>query len=161
MVDYVGALGSRWGLSEQGCRVHTYLYLCGKPTTAPQVAAALSMSADDVAEALAFLRDYAVADEDEGGRWSTGDDPWEMLMTGLSRRRERELGPALTTLQACYDDAAVQDRALASRIGKVLTLAQDLAAIDAQASRISPRLIRSALSFSGRAARLFTRQANL
>jgi DNA-binding transcriptional regulator GbsR (MarR family) len=157
MVDYIGRLGARWGLSEQGCRAHTYLYLSGQAATPAQIASALSIERDDAVEAMAFLQDYGMATEGADGRWSTGDDPWQMLVAGLGRRRQREVGPALATLRECSRDAAAQDRALAARIGKLLSLAEDLAAIDAQASRVSPRVIRSVLGLSGRAARLLDR----
>lgn len=82
-----------------------------------------------------------------------------MLVAGLSRRREQEVGPALATLRECHREARPQDPALAARIAKLLTLAEDIAAVDAQASRISPRLMRSVLGLSSRAARLLNGRA--
>lgn len=159
MVDYVGGVGARWGLSEQGCRVHAYLFLSGQPASAAEIAIALSMRVEIAEEAIVFLRDYGLVTEHADKRWSTGDDPWEMLVAGLSRRRGQEVGPALATLRECHREACPQDPALAARIAKLLTLAEDIAAVDAQASRISPRLMRSVLGLSSRAARLLNGRA--
>jgi len=43
------------------------------------------------------------------------------------------------------------------RIGAVLDLAEDLASIDAQARRLSPRFMRQMVGLSGRAARFMDR----
>jgi hypothetical protein len=57
--------------------------------------------------------------------------------------------------------AARKDRALepavAGQIGKLLTLAEDLTAIDTQMSRLSPRALRQVVGLGGRAARFIDR----
>jgi hypothetical protein len=125
-----------------------------------ELAQRLGLTPGETGEAIAFLIDHRMIDAAGAGRWTTGDDPWEMLTAGLAERRKREVGPALETLRECHRLAREEDRRLGLRIGKLLNLAEDLAAIDAQASRISPGLMRSLLGLSGRAARLIDRSAN-
>ena len=153
-VAYMGGLGSRWGLPQDACRLHAWLYLMGRPAAEAELVEALNLDAAAVAAATAFLLDYKMIARDAAGALSTGDDPWDMLTSGLAERRRREVGPALETLRGCYAasrDGA--DRGVSLRIGRLLTLAEDLAAIDAQASRVSPRLLKSLVGLSGRAAR--------
>lgn len=159
-VDYMGGLGARWGLPEGACRAHALLYLVGRPMTAEDMAEVAGPAGAEVA--LGFLADYRMATEGPNG-WSTGDDPWAMLMSGLAERRRREVEPALTTLRQCQELAAAEGpagRPAAIRIGRLLALAEDLAAIDAQAGRIPAGLLKGLVGFSSRAARLADRVFN-
>lgn len=153
-VDYFGGLGPRWGLDAQACRVHAFLYLSGGRVTASVIADALGLKEDDVGAALRYLADWRVAEEIEKGKWQTGSEPWDMLFAGLEERRRREIGPALTTLTECYDEArkARVDRAVLRRIGTVKALVEDLAELDTQVRRVPPRLLRAVVSVGGRAA---------
>ncbi len=159
-IEYFGALGPRWGLDKDACRVHAYLYLSARPTSAEDIAAALSLSQDVAANALRYLVDYKMLQPTTDGRWRVEGDPWDMLMGGLEERRRREIGPALETLRQCRDMASADqsgDRAVAFRIGKLLALVEDLAALDAQTRRLSPRFLKGVVGVSGRLARLADR----
>jgi DNA-binding transcriptional regulator GbsR (MarR family) len=156
-VDYFGGLGARWGLPAEACRVHAFLYLAGSPADQAQIGDAIELSPDAVGEAIAFLVDYRMVQAAGPGAWATGDDPWEMLTSGLAERRRREVEPGLATLRECHRLAAQSDRGVALRIGKLLTLAEDLAALEMQARRVSPQVLRGLLGLSSRAARLLTR----
>jgi DNA-binding transcriptional regulator GbsR (MarR family) len=159
-IDYFGELGARWGLDASACRVHAYLYLVAQPATTTEIAEALASDAAAVGSALAYLSDWRMATPSSADRWSVGGDPWQMLFAGLEERRRRELAPALATLQACRADAA-RDGATAlavrRRIAEVLDLVEDIAAIDLQARRISPTVMRGLIGLSGRAARFMDR----
>lgn len=162
-VDYFGELGPRWGLDCQACRVHAFLYLTGGTTLAGDIAGPLGLDLSQVREALRYLADWRVAEEDSPGAWRTGSEPWDMLFAGLEERRRREIGPALKTLTQCYGDAreARVDRALLRRIGAVKALVEDLAALDSQVRRFSPRWLRAATALGGSAARLADRVRGL
>ncbi|TXL80338.1 hypothetical protein FHP25_04710 [Vineibacter terrae] len=159
-VDFLGELGPRWGLQADPCRVHAYLYLVGRPARQADIAAALGLDVDAVAAALAYLTRWRMASPADPDQWQVGGDPWEMLMSGLDERRRDEIAPALATLRACHA-GALRDHAgspsIARRIGAVLDLAEDLAAIDAQARRLSPQVLRRMVGLSGRAARFMDR----
>jgi hypothetical protein len=156
-VDYFGELGSRWGLPAEACRVHAFLYLVGSPADQARICAAIDSSQQAVDEAIAFLLDYRMIHVAGPAAWATGDDPWEMLTGGLAERRRREIEPGLATLRECHRLASQGDRGVALRIGKLLTLAEDLASLELQTRRVSPQVLRGLLGLSSRAARLLAR----
>lgn len=160
-IDYFGELGPRWGLGIQPCRVHAYLYLVGRPVAEPQIIEALALDAAECAAAIAYLAQWRMITRAGGAQsWMAGGDPWDMLLAGLEERRQRELEPALKTLRACHSQALAErtgDGAVGRRIGDVVRLVEDIAAIDMQARRISPRALRQMVGLSGRAARFLDR----
>jgi DNA-binding transcriptional regulator GbsR (MarR family) len=159
-VDYFGELGPRWGLPAAACRVHAYLYLVARPVPEGDIAAALELASAELEEALGFLADYQMAEGSRGGDWHSSGDPWDMLMSGLEQRRQRELPEALSTLRDCHRDALAERNggyAVAGQMAKMLALAEDLAAIDAGARHLSPRVLRGLVGIGGRAARTVDR----
>jgi DNA-binding transcriptional regulator GbsR (MarR family) len=158
-VDYFGELGARWGLPSDACRIHAYLYTVAEPVSESSIAHALEYEPAQVADALAFLLDYRMAQR-TGQGWRTSDDPWAMLAGGLEERRRRELAPALAILGACHREALSDgqtDPAAVRQMGKMLALAESLAALDAQVQRLSPQVLRGLVDVSGRAARFMDR----
>jgi DNA-binding transcriptional regulator GbsR (MarR family) len=155
-VDYFGELGPRWGLPADACRAHAFLYLAGGPVAEADIAEGAGLAPDAATTALAFLADYKMITPAGEGAWTTGGDPWDIMMGGLRERRRREIGPALAKLRDCHRRAREdsQGRAVALRIGRMLSLAEDLAAIDAQAARLSPSMLKGLVGLSSRAARL-------
>jgi DNA-binding transcriptional regulator GbsR (MarR family) len=160
LIGFLGELGPRWGLPAEPCRVHGYLYLRGRPATDDELRAALNIDAAALKDAIAWLKDYRLIEIGQGDAWRTGYDPWELMMRVLDERRRREAGPALATLRECRRLALEErgnDPVLRTQIDKLLTLAEDLAAIDAQARRLSPTTLRQVVGIGGRAARFLDR----
>ena len=160
LIDFLGELGPRWGLPAAACRLHGYLYLVARPVTEIELRDSLEL--DDIAlrDASAWLADYRLVERDRAGAWRTDSDPWELMMRALEERRRREITPALDLLRDCQRAALAEsgrDRAVAAQIGKLLALAEDLAAIDMQARRLSPRALRQMIGIGGRAARFMDR----
>ena len=156
LLAWLGELGPRWGLPADACRVHGWLYLSARAATEAEIGAATRVGPDETRSALDWLSDHGLADKDRDDRWRTGDDPWELVMRSLERRRDRELGPALEILEASRQDARSSPR-LAERIDRLRALAEDIAAIDAQARRLSSKSLRRLIGAGGRAARLADR----
>jgi DNA-binding transcriptional regulator GbsR (MarR family) len=154
LIAWLGELGARWGLPPDACRLHGHLYLTAQAATAAELGGALGLSEAAVDEALAWLESQGLVQQLEPSRWLTGTDPWELVTTSLQHRRARELGPALGLLRASRREAA-GDPLLERQVGRLLDLVEDIAAIDAQANRLSPATLRSLLGMSGRLARLF------
>jgi DNA-binding transcriptional regulator GbsR (MarR family) len=158
-VDYFAELGPRWGLRAETARVHAFLYLADGPTAATAVARALEMSDDDVAAALNDLAEWKMAEQTAGG-WSVGDDPWELLVTGLEERRKREMPEALALMQACVtqaeSDGATPGQAK-DKMADMLSLIRDLEAIHPSRQMLSSRAMRQIISFGASASRLFKR----
>jgi DNA-binding transcriptional regulator GbsR (MarR family) len=159
VIGFLGELGQRWGLPAESCRVHGYLYLVARPVTDSELGEALGLNAMSLRDALAWLADYRLI-ERSGASWRTDGDPWDLMLRALEERRRREVEPALAVLHECQQAAVAEDgrdRLVGLQIGKLLALAEDLAAIDTQARRFSPRTLRQLVGFGGRAARLLDR----
>ena len=152
LVEWLGDLGPRWGLPADACRVHGHLYLTARPATAAELSAAVGLGEAAVGDALAWLAAQDLAEEVEPSLWRTDADPWALVTRSLEQRRARELGPAIDVLRAGRRDAAA-DPVLSRQIGRLLDLVEDIAAIDAQASRLSPATLRTLLGVGGRISR--------
>lgn len=152
---WLGELGSRWGLPAEACRVHGYLYLHARPVTAGEIASSLAIEETQVEEALSWLAERRLVAQTGVGSWLTLTDPWELVNRALDERRARELEPALAILRRGRETAG--DSAVARQIDKLLSLISDIAAIDAQARRLSPASLRRLLRAGGSAARLINR----
>jgi DNA-binding transcriptional regulator GbsR (MarR family) len=101
LLDFLGALGPRWGLPEAPCRVHGYLYLRARAVPEAEIAAAVALDTAAVREALGWLTDYRLVERTQAG-WRTESDPWELMLRALDERRRREAGPALDILRECH-----------------------------------------------------------
>jgi hypothetical protein len=131
----------------------------GRPVPESELTASLETDSKTVSVALAWLADYRLASL-QGAAWHTESDPWELMLRALEERRRREIGPFLDVLRASGQSVSAKDRdsrQVALQIGKLLALAEDLAAIDMQARRLSPQTLRRMVGFGGRAARFIDR----
>ena len=153
VVAWLGEVGARWGLPADACRVHGWLYLSGARATESEIAEAVGLSSAEIEAALGWLADHGLADAGSGNAWQTGDDPWELVVRALDRRRDQELPHALEVLRESRRQVASGSR-LAGRIDGLLALVGDIAAIDAQARRFSPRSVRRMIRAGGSLARL-------
>ena len=160
VLDFLRDLGPRWGLPAEACRVHGYLYLITRPTTEAELRDALKLNDTVLGEALAWLTEYGLIKSASSGAWRTDSDPWDLMMRALEERQRREVGPALALLRDCRRVALAErgrDHAVAAQIGKLLELVEDLAAINMQAQRLSPRTLRQMVGLGGLAARFIDR----
>jgi DNA-binding transcriptional regulator GbsR (MarR family) len=160
VVDFLGALGPRWGLPAEACRIHGYLYLVARPLTEAEIRDALKLSDTALGEALAWLADYRLIERARPDAWRTDSDPWDLMVRALEQRQRREVGPALELLRECHRAALAEggrQRTAAMQIGKLLRLAEDLAAINTQAGRLSPAAMRQMVGLGARAARFLDR----
>lgn len=155
--DYFGALGARWGMPPEACRVHALLFAVDRALPEREIAAALDLAPAALADALAFLVDFRLVRADKPDRWRTGGDAWDLLMQGLEERRRREMPAALVAMARCRDLArreAPDSAAIVRQIGKMQALLENLRAIGARAS---PQMLRGLVGISARAARLLDR----
>ena len=161
LLDFLAELGPRWGLPSVPCRVHGLLYIEAQPVSEVRLCALLEIDRAALGNALEWLNDYRLIDEVSPRTWRTDSDPWTLMLKALEERRRRELGPALELLRSCESDA-VAERMNGSKapeqIAKLLALVEDLAAIDMQASRLSPDSLRQVVRLGGRAARFLDRR---
>ncbi len=161
LLDFLAELGPRWGLPSVPCRVHGLLYIEAQPIGEGRLCALLEIDQATLGQALEWLSDYRLIDEVSPRTWRTDSDPWTLMLKALEERRRRELGPALELFRECRSEAAaesVNGSRAPRQIAKLLSLAEDLAAIDTQASRLSPDSLRQVIRFGGRAARFLDRR---
>lgn len=158
-IDYLGELGPRWGLPACACRLHGYLYAIARPATEADLRSALDLKGPELSKALAWLSDFRLVTCAEGA-WRTNTDPWELLLRGLEERRRREIDPALDLLRGCQREMAENEadgKTASTQVAKMIALVEDLAAIDVQARRLSPRTLRRLVGLGGRVGRLINR----
>jgi DNA-binding transcriptional regulator GbsR (MarR family) len=160
VVDFLGEVGARWGLPAQACRVHGYVYLTAKAVTAADIGEALELRGKELDDALAWLAEYRLIERVRADAWRTESDPWELMMRALEERQRREVGPALELLRECRREALAEGgrhHVVATQIGKLLRLVEDLAAIGRQTQRLSPATMRHMVGLGGLAARVLDR----
>ncbi|NHK28959.1 hypothetical protein FF098_013635 [Parvularcula flava] len=157
--EYFAGLGARWGMDADLCRVHAWLYLTARPVAVANIATALSLPPDTIADVVSRLKDMGVASKSADGKWSTGGDPWALLLAGLEQRRREEVPMAQSTFGRCLEQAKADGAAAGTtaRLEAINAMAGDIAALDAQASRLSPERLRQIVGLTGRTARFFNR----
>lgn len=156
-VAYFGELGPRWGLPKIACEVHALLYLSPAPVKGADIVKGLGITKAETDKAIEFLKGYGLAFGDSAHGWQTKGDPWDMLMTGLEKRRGRELPEALDTLDVCLREASADpsvDRAVSVQIRKMYEMVEGIAAIDATAQKLSPRMLKRLVGIGSIAARV-------
>lgn len=156
IIDWLGQLGPRWGLPGDACRIHGLLFLVARPAAATEIAAALILEDEAVAEGLTWLsRDHLAVEGPHG--WSTQADPWMLVTQALEARREREMEAALAVREEWDRSWQNDDPVVGRQARRLFDLVEDIAAIDAGTRRLSPEMMRTMIGLGGRAARLAER----
>ncbi|NKB49599.1 MAG: hypothetical protein GKS02_09620 [Alphaproteobacteria bacterium] len=159
-LDYFGELGPRWGVRTETSKTQALLFLADRPLSRNDIAQALDITKPKATSALKDLDDWEMAHQTDDGRWRTGSEPWDLLFTALETRQQREIAPALDILRQCTAGAKADPTTPASvrrRIGGVLKLVENLAAIDVQSRRLPKSLLPRLVSATGTASRLIDR----
>jgi DNA-binding transcriptional regulator GbsR (MarR family) len=159
-IDYFGDLGPRWGVRAETSRAHALLFLSGRPMARDEIADGLGISKPKATSALKDLLDWDMAQKDEDGNWRTGGEPWDLMLAALDSRRQREIAPALEVLRQCASEAKSDPAtpgAIRRRIAGVLTLVENLAAIDIQSRRLPKGVLPRLVGATGSASRLIGR----
>jgi DNA-binding transcriptional regulator GbsR (MarR family) len=156
IVTWLGETGSRWGLPAIACRVHGLLYLIARPLSAAAIAEALALDNAETAQALDWLRTQDLVGMTDAG-WTTGIDPWALMIQTLEKRRALELSEARAVIDQWRAECEDEDPVVKQQAKRLFDLVDDIAAIDARVSNLSPVATRQLISLGGRAARLFDR----
>ena len=156
VVTWLGETGLRWGLPAIACRVHGLLYLTAWPMPAASIAEALTLDDVETVQALGWLREQDLAGLTDAG-WTTGIDPWALMVQTLEKRRTLELREARAVIDQWRAERDGEDPVVRQQAKRLFDLVEDIAAIDARVSNLSPVATRQLISLGGRAARLFDR----
>src|ERR1700727_2607475 len=94
-----GEMGTRWGVNRTVAQVHALLYLSPEPVTASNVSTSLkelqNWNLVQIDSRIGERRDY----------FHTSSDIWELFLTVVEQRVEREIVPPLTMLRSLDAEA--------------------------------------------------------
>jgi DNA-binding transcriptional regulator GbsR (MarR family) len=108
-----GEMGSRWGINRTVAQVHALLYLSPDPLTAEEIADVLSVARSNVSTSLRELQNWQLvqATHKMGDRrdfFSTSHDVWQLFLTVVQQRVEREIEPTIIALGRLATEARAE-----------------------------------------------------
>jgi DNA-binding transcriptional regulator GbsR (MarR family) len=144
-----GEMGSRWGVNRTVAQVHALLYLSAKPLTAEDIAEALSVARSNVSTSLRELQNWKLvqATQQMGDRrdfFSTSHDVWQLFLTVVDQRVEREIEPTIAALGRLAAEARAEKQPeVTARIAAMHAFLQQLHGWYRQMSKLPPNTLRS------------------
>ncbi|WP_300529806.1 MarR family transcriptional regulator [Maricaulis sp.] len=115
-----GDMGGQWGVNRTIAQIHALLYVSDRPLNAEEIAETLGVARSNVSNSLKELQAWKIVKRvpvpgDRRDHFAAEDDVWEMAMRIANVRKERELNPALETLDACLAEAEGDSRVSATQ----------------------------------------------
>ena len=144
-----GEMGSRWGVNRTVAQVHALLYLSAEPITAEEISEALSVARSNVSTSLKELQnwDLVQATQRMGDRrdfFSTSHDVWQLFLTVIQQRVEREIEPTIAALGRLAAEARAEKQPeVTSRIAGMHSFLEELHGWYEQMSKLPPSTLRS------------------
>ncbi|WP_089997237.1 GbsR/MarR family transcriptional regulator [Cognatiyoonia koreensis] len=107
---YWGDMGSQWGVNRSVAQIHALLFLSIKPMNAEQITDELGIARSNVSNSLKELVGWKLIRRvpirgDRREHFEAEADVWEMAMRIAQGRKEREIDPARTAIEACVTKA--------------------------------------------------------
>src|ERR1700683_212548 len=104
-----GEMGTRWGINRTVAQVHALLYLSDDPLTAEEIADTLAVARSNVSTRLRELQNWNLVHVvprlgDRRDRFHTTHDVWQLFLTVIDQRVEREILPTLAVLRRWADN---------------------------------------------------------
>ena len=133
-VVHWGEMGARWGVNRSVAQIHALLFLAGRPMTAEEIAETLGLARSNVSTSLRELQSWHLCTlthvfGDRRDHFEAKRDSWEMLLTIVEERKQREIDPTIETLRQCVAEAE-RDREtpeeVKQRIEQMLSFVQTL-----------------------------------
>jgi DNA-binding transcriptional regulator GbsR (MarR family) len=108
-----GEMGGRWGVNRTVAQVHALLYLSVEPLTAEDIAEALSVARSNVSTSLRELQNWQLVQlahqmGDRRDFYSTSHDVWQLFLTVVEQRLEREIEPTIAVLSRLAMEARAE-----------------------------------------------------
>jgi DNA-binding transcriptional regulator GbsR (MarR family) len=127
-------MGARWGVNRSVAQIHALLYLASNPLTAEDISDTLTLARSNVSNSLKELQGYGLITlvhqmGDRRDFFAARKDHWDMLLTIVEARRQREIEPTLNMLRACIEEAEndkTTDPEIVGRIQGMLTFLETL-----------------------------------
>jgi DNA-binding transcriptional regulator GbsR (MarR family) len=149
LVLHWGEMGSRWGVNRTVAQVHALLYLSEQPLTAEEIAESLSVARSNVSTSLRELQNWRLvqAAHQIGDRrefFSTSHDVWQLFLTVLQQRVEREIEPTIALLGRLKAEAGAEKQPeVAARIAGMHAFLQEMHGWYQQMTKLPPNTLRS------------------
>lgn len=144
-----GEMGSQWGVNRTVAQVHALLYLSPDPLTAEDIAEALSVARSNVSTSLRELQNWQLVHTagklgDRRDYFSTSHDVWELFLTVLQQRVEREIEPTIAALGRLAAEARAEKQPVVTeRISAMHAFLQEIHAWYRQMSKLPATTLRS------------------
>jgi DNA-binding transcriptional regulator GbsR (MarR family) len=144
-----GEMGSRWGVNRTVAQVHALLYLSAEPLTAEDIAEALSVARSNVSTSLRELQNWKLvqATQHMGDRrdfFSTSQDVWQLFLTVVDQRVEREIEPTIAALARLATEARAEKQPeVTARIAAMHVFLQEMHGWYRQMTKLQPNTLRS------------------
>ena len=105
-----GDMGGQWGVNRSVAQIHALLYLAEKPMNAEDIAATLGIARSNVSNSLKELQNWQIISRepvpgDRRDHFVAETDVWDMAMRIAAVRKQKEIDPAISTLETCLEEA--------------------------------------------------------
>jgi DNA-binding transcriptional regulator GbsR (MarR family) len=144
-----GEMGSRWGVNRTIAQVHALLYLSVDPLTAEDIAEALSVARSNVSASLRELQNWQLVQTahrmgDRRDFFSTSQDVWQLFLTVLQQRVEREIEPTIAVLGRLAAEARAEKQPeMTARIAGMHAFLLEMHGWYQQMTKLPPNTLRS------------------
>jgi DNA-binding transcriptional regulator GbsR (MarR family) len=144
-----GEMGSRWGVNRTVAQVHALLYLSPEPLTAEDIAEALSVARSNVSTSLRELQNWQLVQltprlGDRRDFFSTSHDVWQLFLTVLQQRVEREIEPTISALARLAAESSTEKQPqITARIAAMHAFLDEIHTWYRQMSKLPPSTLRS------------------
>lgn len=143
-----GEMGSRWGVNRTVAQVHALLYVTAEPLTAEDIAETLSVARSNVSTSLKELQNWQLVQVthqmgDRRDFFSTSYDVWQLFLTIVQQRVEREIEPTIAALQRLEASARSEKQpVVTTRIAAMHAFLQEMHGCYQQLMKLSPATLR-------------------
>jgi DNA-binding transcriptional regulator GbsR (MarR family) len=110
-----GDMGSQWGVNRSVAQIHALLYVSEAPLHAEQICGILGIARSNVSNSLKELIGWKIIKRvpiagDRRDHFVAEGDVWEIARSIATIRKQREIDPALATLDFCLNSAALDPK---------------------------------------------------
>lgn len=157
-----GEMGTRWGVNRSVAQIHALLYLSPHALPAEDIAETLGIARSNVSTSLKELQGWKLVRMshvlgDRRDHFTTETDLWQLLLTIVEERKQREIDPTLAILRQCVDEAEDDPRTpkeVKRRMARMLEFMDTLSVWYAQMVRLPKGTLIALMKMGGKVAKL-------
>jgi DNA-binding transcriptional regulator GbsR (MarR family) len=161
-----GEMGSRWGVNRTVAQVHALLYLSAEPLTAEDIAETLSVARSNVSTSLRELQNWKLVRTthhlgDRRDFFFTSHDVWQLFLTVVEQRVEREIEPTIAALGRLATEAGAEKQPqVTARIAGMHAFLEEMHGWYQQMTKLPPGTLRSLVGLGAGVTRWLPRRRN-